>query len=58
MNIMDALAENRKAVINNVLAVLMSLEAEEILDILDRQDVDTVYDMIYKEGYEDEEAKG
>lgn len=47
----------RKAVINNVLAVLMSLEAEEILGILDRQDVDAVYDMIYKEDTNDDEAK-
>lgn len=48
---------HRKLVISNVLAVMMSMDAEEMLDILDRQDVDMIYNMIYKEGNNDDETE-
>ena len=45
----------KKSVISNVLAVLMTLERDELHDMLDKQNTEKVYTMIYGKEDDDDE---
>lgn len=45
----------KSKVISNVLAVLMTMDSEKVMEIVSNQDVETVYDMIYSEEDNNEE---
>lgn len=52
------LIEFKKSVIMNVLAVMMTLDGEELHDLLDKQETEKMYTMIYgKEDDDDEESE-